>query len=503
MHSASTTIHEELATVRLRDEVAVLRKRLEQADRYTAQTLLRATRLSQVISVLANDTELDTMVGRAAVQVAELFAADVALLMLGRDDALTIVGQCGVRPVHLPDGCVALPAVDGLTVSEPVLLGSAAEVAVPDWLASYAAQHVAWARLLVGEESLGVMLLVRCRSESFEHSEETELRAIAHRIAMAIENGILHRRMREQLTRLRRLQVFTAELAGTLDLATIGQQVADMLVVQVPVTASLICVNRNGELMSVGHAGRPAGIWPDADRPQLEPPGGGLPSTWERFPLQATGQPIGSVVVQDAPAAGTEERELLAHVIDLAALALEKALLYEHSRHQARHDSLTGLLAHRAFQEELDARLSRGDAFSVVLIDIDDFKQVNDLHGHQAGDEALCSVASTLHSTMRADDSVFRTGGEEFCAVLPGLKQDDAYQAAERLRTSVAQAVTRFPVTISLGVATFPDHANTRDELLAHADGALYASKRAGKNHTTLSPATAGGPPTRPVPHGG
>src|ERR1035437_10343550 len=109
------------------------------------------------------------------------------------------------------------------------------------------------------------------------------------------------------------------------------------------------------------------------DRPQLEPPGGGLPSTWERFPLQATGQPIGSVVVQDAPAAGTEERELLAHVIDLTALAGEKALLYEHSRHLARHDSLTGLLAHRAFQEELDARLSRGDAFSVVLIDIDDF----------------------------------------------------------------------------------------------------------------------------------
>ncbi len=124
-----------------------------------------------------------------------------------------------------------------------------------------------------------------------------------------------------------------------------------------------------------------------------------------------------------------------------------------------------------------------------MLFDIDDFKQVNDLHGHQTGDRALRLVADALRQGLRAGDSAFRIGGEEFCALLPGLAAEDALVVAEAARRRVAAIahVLPDPITISAGVASFPAHAHTRDELLAGADGALYASKRGGKNRTTIA----------------
>jgi diguanylate cyclase (GGDEF)-like protein/putative nucleotidyltransferase with HDIG domain len=156
------------------------------------------------------------------------------------------------------------------------------------------------------------------------------------------------------------------------------------------------------------------------------------------------------------------------------------------SRSASRRASLTGRPAHRVFQEVLQELLAGGEPFSVVLADIDDFKLINDVNGHQIGDEALRHVATELQRGLRAQDSVFRVGGEEFCVVLPGLRQADAYQVAERLRAAVAAIACPFPVTVSLGVASHPADARDRDELLACADAALYASKRSGKNRTSL-----------------
>src|SRR4029077_20963220 len=113
-----------------------------------------------------------------------------------------------------------------------------------------------------------------------------------------------------------------------------------------------------------------------------------------------------------------EAHETMEHLLGIAALALEKALLYERSREQARRDSLTGLLAHQAFQERIEGLIADGERFCVALIDIDDFKQVNDLHGHLAGDETLRRVAEAMRLEARSADDLFRTGGEEFCAVL-------------------------------------------------------------------------------------
>jgi diguanylate cyclase (GGDEF)-like protein/putative nucleotidyltransferase with HDIG domain len=195
------------------------------------------------------------------------------------------------------------------------------------------------------------------------------------------------------------------------------------------------------------------------------------------------------VAVAGAPAQGSEQHQLLLHLVSLGALSLDKALLHEQSREQARHDSLTGLLGHRVFHEVLEAQIAAGEPFSALLFDIDDFKQINDLHGHQTGDHALRLVSDALRQATRGSDSVFRIGGEEFCALLPGLAEEDALEVAEAVRRRVAAIVSALPnpVTVSVGVASFPVHGSERDELLAGADAALYAAKRSGKNRTCIA----------------
>jgi diguanylate cyclase (GGDEF)-like protein len=460
----------------LQTENAQLRERLQAAEHYTAQTLMRATRLAQVISVLSREAELGTTVERAAVEMADLFSADVALLMLGTDTGLVIEGHWGVRPGDLPGPGFVLPEGARLTASAPVLAGPVTDVTAPDWLAAYGAQHVAWARLMVGDESLGLMLLLRRADDPFLATDAQELRAIAYRIALAVENGLLQRRMHRRLEQLRRLQELTAELAGTLELEAVGRQLAAMLLAEVPVGACAIEVVRGGDVMTLATAGVAAASEP-----------------WERFPLEASGKPVGTVAVAGAPEPGSEARELLLHLVALAALALDKALLYEQSREQARSDSLTGLLGHRVFQEELESRLAHSEPFSVAVLDIDDFKQINDLHGHQVGDETLRQVADAVCRAVRTQDSIFRVGGEEFCAVLPGLGQEGASTVAERVRASVAAIVSSLPVTVSIGLASFPAHGRGRDELLAVADQALYASKRTGKNRVSIAGAAVSG----------
>ena len=243
------------ALARLEAENAELRARLQSAERSTAQTLARATRLSQVISVLGQDADFDSLVERASIEVAELFSADIALLMVGPDAEIRVEGQWGVRASDVPNGPFALAGLDGLTPNEPVLCGAAGELALPSWLERYGARHGAWARLLAGDQSLGLLLLARRSAEPFERSDERELRAIAYRIALAMENGLLHRRMTEQLLGLSRIHHFTMQLAGMLELEPIGARVASMLVSEVPVEAGVVRVGDGPEPVTVARCG--------------------------------------------------------------------------------------------------------------------------------------------------------------------------------------------------------------------------------------------------------
>jgi len=175
----------------------------------------------------------------------------------------------------------------------------------------------------------------------------------------------------------------------------------------------------------------------------------------------------------------------LAGVAAQSATALDNARLIETMAHQASTDNLTGLLGHRAFHEALGGALE-GERFTLATIDIDDFKLVNDSHGHPVGDEALCHVAEALRANVRGEDRVFRVGGEEFAVLMPGLSAEDALPVAERLRQAVAATEFEPPLRVSIGLASWPADAADREELLRRADEALYAAKRGGKDRTVL-----------------
>jgi diguanylate cyclase (GGDEF)-like protein len=178
----------------------------------------------------------------------------------------------------------------------------------------------------------------------------------------------------------------------------------------------------------------------------------------------------------------------LAGVAAQAATALDNARLIETMDHQARHDNLTGLLGHRSFHESLNVLTSdTGAAFTLAMIDIDDFKAINDRLGHPVGDEALVQVAEALRGSVRDHDAVFRVGGEEFGVLLPEVTALETLPIADRLRRAVASIAFATPLRVSVGLATWPADAADGQALIERADAALYAAKHAGKDCIRLT----------------
>jgi diguanylate cyclase (GGDEF)-like protein len=155
----------------------------------------------------------------------------------------------------------------------------------------------------------------------------------------------------------------------------------------------------------------------------------------------------------------------------------------------AETDGLTRLTNHGGFHQALAHQIARADsdggALSLVVLDLDDFKAINDNHGHPYGDWVLRQVGEKLLASVRGSDTAARIGGEEFALLLPGAGTDLAYEIAERVRAAVADVpVIDSQLRCSAGVAVYPDDADDRGALLERADSALYAAKRAGKGHT-------------------
>lgn len=160
-------------------------------------------------------------------------------------------------------------------------------------------------------------------------------------------------------------------------------------------------------------------------------------------------------------------------------------------------DMATGLANRRRFVSVLHAELSRGRRLghpvSLVIADLDHFKTINDTYGHLVGDQALVSVAHSLRVGIRPYDLASRIGGEEFAVVLPATTKDTAAEIADRLRVAIAGTDDRHlpPVTVSLGVATFPEDADTINLLMKRADDAMYEAKRLGRDAVARWPVSA------------
>ncbi len=192
-----------------------------------------------------------------------------------------------------------------------------------------------------------------------------------------------------------------------------------------------------------------------------------------------------------ADAFSQEDWRLLSLLGDLAGVAIQNAMLYRRTQDEAITDGLTGTFVHRFFQERLADEVRRaaetGAPLTMLMADIDNFKSLNDTFGHVAGDAVLRGVARVLKEGIRGTDMVARYGGEEFAILLIETDSPGGMLVAERLRASVAKLT--FPetevdrgVTISIGTATFPEHASDRRGLVERSDEAMYMAKRSGKN---------------------
>ncbi|MEA2280446.1 MAG: hypothetical protein QOK21_1053 [Solirubrobacteraceae bacterium] len=205
---------------------------------------------------------------------------------------------------------------------------------------------------------------------------------------------------------------------------------------------------------------------------------------------------IVSVARQDEPfTAG--ERELFSYLTNQAAVSVENVDLHETVTRQAVTDELTGLFNHRRFQEVMTAEVERARRYNhelgLIMLDIDNFKQVNDTYGHLQGDLVLREVARVLRQSSRDVDEPARYGGEEMAVALPQTDLEGAYQFAERVRRRIEALELPLPdghdgvlrVTASFGAASLAGTGNAdKDTLVAAADGALYNAKRSGKNRT-------------------
>ena len=193
----------------------------------------------------------------------------------------------------------------------------------------------------------------------------------------------------------------------------------------------------------------------------------------------------------------TEENKSTAyHFLKEASALLELSLLNISLQQLAVKDGLTSLFNRRYFTDRFHQEFSRAERttepLSLLMVDIDHFKKINDSYGHPIGDIVLKEVASRIQSNVREMDIVSRYGGEEFCAILPSCKLNDAFDIGERIRTSVSSKPilsgnTPLEATVSVGVSSFPETAKSEKTLLSSADSSLYEAKKSGRNRVVTA----------------
>ncbi len=212
------------------------------------------------------------------------------------------------------------------------------------------------------------------------------------------------------------------------------------------------------------------------------------------IPLRSRGRIIGvlELVNREKGVFTLEDQNLILELLEPASIAIENALLFRKAEELSITDDLTRLHNSRYLnlflQNEVERSRRYGNQVSLIFLDLDGFKNVNDQHGHLAGSRALVEVGEVLRRTVRAIDVVSRFGGDEFTVILPQTGVEGATTIAERIRARIQEAVflqevgLAVRITASLGVATFPTHGENKDDLIGQADRAMYLVKAKNKN---------------------
>jgi len=308
----------------------------------------------------------------------------------------------------------------------------------------------------------------------------------------------LNEKLERSVSELRAIAEITEIIHSTLDFETVGPIVLETLqkVIDIPAACIFVIDKSKGQTLFSASKGLRADI--SRTYGQIDYVSGDLGVSDEHFACLELLDHNQMIVVfcaegEAIETLGTDDRIVLQAVAAELVVAVENSRLYKLTRRLAITDELTDLYNYRYLQQRLDDEIGRvaryGKQLSFLMIDVDDFKSVNDTYGHLVGDGVLTDLGRVLKATVREVDVVARYGGEEFSVLLPETDASGAFIVAEKIREAVS--LNRFPdaegersihVTVSLGVANMPLHADDKESLLRQADDALYQSKATGKD---------------------
>ncbi len=410
------------------------------------------------------------------------------------DQGLTGAAARLKRPVYAPD-----------VSKDPRYLAKIAEtqseVAIP---------------LLVRDQLVGVLDLQSEQLNYFDAEMIDLLTLFSTQASMALENARLYSLERRRADQLEAINAVARQTTAVLDLDELLTVVCHVLLDWFRVDHVAVLMMEGDTLRVRAHEGR---LTPNMAMGAALSPGAGLAAhalnsghsiiendvhavsgyiagfveTQSEIcvPLIFFGEKMGVLALDAARknAFDAEDRQPLESVADICAAAIQNANNFDRMKQLAYVDGLTGIHNRRFFEMRIVEELERAGRFqgrmAAIMVDIDHFKRLNDEFGHLLGDEILRTVANILKQQLRKMDMVCRYGGDEFAILVPETTGDNALRVAEKLRRHVEThpfpGVPR-PVTISCGVADYPTHGITRDEVVAAADSALYSAKQAGRN---------------------
>ena len=379
------------------------------------------------------------------------------------------------------------------------------------------------APMLFDDQVLGVLALSRLGLHRFSDDDLRLLVIYASIAAQAMANADTTERLRQQgvalerqLRSQRELLQITESLLTTLDARAVLDSIieglgrfidCDNIAIELvdPAAGTLTPLTARGvhaefylEPWNPGETGvatwvmehdEPAFVRDAADDPRVNHrPDGSCDGSLIVVPLRSRGGAIGVLTIERLGIGNSfsyDEFELVQLFAAQVSIALHNAEVFQAVQVRARTDGLTGLLNHATFQEWLERMVKEGASFSLIMLDLDDFRDVNNNRGHQAGDEALRGIGARLVRAGRDTDLVFRYGGDEFAYLLPRTDATGALLAAERARQAVRG--TDDSVSASVGVATFPTDGATAAGILLAADRACFVAKRDGRDRVATA----------------
>jgi diguanylate cyclase (GGDEF)-like protein len=488
------------------------------------ESLQKIAILYDASQAVLSAVDLDEVLTQILTIVRDHFQAhNGAVLLLDREQQeLYVRAHLGKSSVHVG---YRVPVDQGLT-------GAAARLKMPVYAPDVSKDprylaKVAETRseiavpLLVRDELMGVLDLQSDEPDHFSGEMIDLLTLFSTQASMALEHARLHSLERRRAEQLEAINAVARQTTAVVDLDELLTVVCHVLLEWFRVDHVAVLLVEGETLRLRAHEGH---LTPSFTMGAKLSPGAGLAaralstgrSVMENdvagvegyvtgfaetqseicVPLIFFGEKLG-VLALDSARKNTfdaEDKQPLESVADICAAAIQNASNFDRMKQLAYVDGLTGMHNRRFFEMRIVEELERAGRFqgrlSVIMVDIDNFKKLNDEFGHLLGDEVLRSVSSILKQQLRKMDMVCRYGGDEFAILVPETTGENALRVAEKLRRQIEThdfpGVPR-PVTISCGVADYPSHGVTRDEVVAAADAALYTAKQAGRNRVSAA----------------